>query len=118
MSTILGRFSEYLSIGEKGEDEGKDPEVLSEREEAIRLYMEQGGIIKIEGSGKRSRLVYPGEDRINKQIESLKYKEEYLRRELSNLKRKQRELVSRAIGSVKKVFNPVYWQHKIQKRRD
>lgn len=119
MSTILGRFSEYLNIGgEQSEGEENDSEGSDERQKALKTYMKQGGIIKVDRSGKRPRLVYPGEDRIKKQLEDTKRKEEYMRKQLNSLRRKQREVASKAIGSVKKVLNPVYWQHQYKKRRD
>lgn len=119
MSTILGRFSEYLSIGgESSEDEENDSEGFDERQRAIKTYMENGGIIKVDKSGKKPVLVYPGKARIKKQLEDTKRKEEYLRKQLNSLRRKQREVASKAIGSVKKVLNPVYWQHQYKKRRD
>lgn len=119
MSAILGRFSEYLSIGgEQSEGEENDSEGSDERQSAIKTYMQQGGIIKVDKSGRKPRLVYPGADRIRKQLEETKRKEEYMRKQLNSLRRKQRDVANKAVGSVKKVFNPVYWQHQYKKRRD
>ncbi len=112
MSTILGRFSEYLNL-KLGSSNSKDIE------EAIEIYLNQGGILKIdrEGSGKPD-LIYPGKKRIKKQINQAKKKEEYLREELTKLRRKKREKDRDKLNPVKKSLNPLYWRHLYKKRTD
>lgn len=104
MSTILGRFSEYLNVKSKDSD-------LPEREEAIENYLSQGGLLKVDDSGGgEPKLIYPGKDRIRKQLESTKKKEKYLQGEVLKLQRKKRKK-ARKTSSLKKVFDPLYWEH-------
>lgn len=109
MSTILGRFSEYLNVKPGDSD-------LPEREEAIETYLEQGGVLKVDDSddGEPS-LIYPGKDRIKKQLKSTKRREKYLQGEILKLQRKKRKR-ARETSSLKRVFDPLYWQHKYKMR--
>lgn len=113
MSTILGRFSEYLNMDVlKGDS-------LPELDEAIETYLDQGGILKVErGDNGDPKLLYPGKDRIKKQLEDVQKKEKYIRREMVKLRRKKKEKKDGGVDSVKKAFSPLYWQHKYKKRTD
>lgn len=113
MSTILGRFSEYLNL--QGIGEGDLPEL----DEAIEIYLGQGGVIKLDDSKEgEPRLIYPNVGRINKQLRRAKKKEDYIREEIKNLKRKKRKKARKYLTSAKKMFDPIYWEHEYKKRTD
>ncbi len=113
MSTILGRFSEYLNLKSlTGED-------LPETEEAIQNYLDQGGLLKVDDSGDgEPELIYPGAERIKKQLRNVKKKEKFLQKEILNLRRKKGDKTSEAVKSIKKTFDPLYWEHKYKMRTD
>jgi len=112
MSTILGRFSEYLKL-KTGKGNGEDIE------EAIETYLDQGGILRMnENDGKYPELIYPGKKRIKEQLEDVKRKEKYLSGEIIKLRRKKREKDRDRLNPLKKSLNPTYWKHVYKKRMD
>ncbi len=111
MSTILGRFSEYLNM------EGIGTGDLPELEEAIEIYLDQGGLIKLDDSSKdRPKLIYPDTKRLKKQLRRTKEKEKHLQGEVTNLRKRKEQKLKKYLDPVKKAFNPVYWEHKYKKR--
>ncbi len=111
MSTILGRFSEYLDLNFGGDSK--------KIEDAIETYLDHGGVLKLERNGEGTPdLIYPGKKRIKKQLKEVKRKEKYLKEELLKLRRKKREKDRDNLDPLKKSLSPIYWKHLYKKRTD
>lgn len=119
LDNVLGRLSElkkvipnpHLGLGDLG---------YSSLEEAVKTYLELGGIVKIDDSDpKNPKLIYPGKKRIETQIKLAERQLDYLNSQVQGLKKKQRQLSYDSFFSgALRLTDPLFWEHILRKSID
>jgi hypothetical protein len=101
MPKTIGSFEEFQKLF---------PQTSTDRQEAVKTYLEMG-IITV----KQGKISYPNPQRLEKQIRD---REEKLRQIYSQLKawdaRQKNLKTDKATDSLGLWFNPVYWQHQLK----
>ncbi len=81
--------------------------------DALREYVQSGGILRIEDAGDRFRVVYPTKEVIDRRISELRRQRTYFAKELSRFQRIDREL-----APVRLAFDPLYMRHSMKMLAD
>ena len=85
----------------------------NERVNAIKVYLESGGIIKIgEMKGHWPKLIYPTKRRLEKQIEEAEEKLKDINKQIKEWRKRHKELQTNKVTDVlKRITDPLYWEH-------
>lgn len=96
---VLGRFSDFKKITQENN---------FSREKAVEKYLADGGVLKFEGH----KLIYPDRARIQRQLDSVSKKRDYLNGLIKELEKRQSaheyDSTFKVFG---RVFDPLYWEH-------
>ena len=92
----------------------KNKTVSDKVKQAIKAYLETGGIIKIRKSGKL-KVLYPSKNILKKSLEKTEKKEKYLDTQIAFWKKEGDKMTANEMfTNFKKITNVNYWQHLAQ----
>lgn len=101
---LFGKVSEFIPFISKHKE--------FDREEAVKRYLESGGIVKIEEVDGELILKYPTVHRINKLLFSLNSRISFLESELKKLRQEEVKLNQQMMAAgLVKLVDPLYWEH-------
>jgi hypothetical protein len=104
---VLGNYKTFQKF--MGETELKP-----EMSRAIKIYLNTGGVLKVEKK-KPLKIIYPNKNRLKNLLIKTEKKESYLESQISFCRNEVNKMTADSvITQVTKVVNPTYWQHLIQ----
>jgi len=104
---VLGNYKSFKKFIGKSE-------LKPELSRAIKIYLNTGGVLKVEKK-KPLKIIYPNKNRLKNLLIKTEKKESYLATQISYCKKEMNKMTADGvITQVTKVINPTYWQHLIQ----